>query len=52
MTVKEQDTFLLLTDDYNDPKDFADFLTREVPKTYGDKNLVIELTKYAVNDLK
>ncbi|ARV13397.1 ribonuclease Z [Gilvibacter sp. SZ-19] len=47
MTVKEQDTFLLLTDDYNDPKDFADFLTREVPKSYGDKNLVIELTKYA-----
>lgn len=46
MTVKEFDTFVLLTDDRNDSKAFADHLTSEIPKRFGEQNIVVELTKY------
>ena len=46
MTVKQHPTFVLLIDDYNDPKDFADYLLKEVPQSYADVNVVVELTKY------
>lgn len=46
MTVKEFPTFVLLADDYNDPKDFADYLLSVVPERYGAANVVVELMKY------
>ena len=46
MTVKEFDTFLLLIDDQNDPKNFAIHLEGVIPQYFAEQNLVIDLTKY------
>lgn len=44
VTVKE--TLTILSDDHNDPVDFARYLERKVPETYESQNLVIDLLKY------
>lgn len=46
MQVKEFPTYVLLADDYNDAKEFADFLESVIPNHFAENNLVVNLTKY------
>lgn len=46
MKIENHPNFVVLTDDRDDVKDFASFISSQVPKNFQGQNVVIDLLKY------
>ena len=46
MKIKEQDTYTVLEDEYNDVANFASYLNKKIPQAFKNENIVVNLLKY------